>query len=231
MHLTSGRHPPWVSSHCKQAKLPVAAASCAGLAPLFARQFPGRPASSTRKRRQFSFPARAAWWTGDAPSTSLTSSVSAFAANCALRVWTSPCLAASSVLSPSATMSAADRTTPSLGYLGWARSVHHVDGLSIALTNIQVFSVNRILLIGKTDRSTFFPQQYGSIKICSHSHAAHFTNRHVLHVEKTPFSGLYLSDKLTCSVCFPWWRGSVICFVRLATAWCWAPVASFFFVQ
>lgn len=99
--LTCGRHPPWVSSHCKQARLPVAAASCAGFAPLLARQFPSSPASSTRNRRQVSFPARAAWWTGEAPNTSLTSGVSAFCANCNLSVCTSPCLAASSAASPS----------------------------------------------------------------------------------------------------------------------------------
>jgi len=116
--LTSGWHPPWVSSHCKHARLPVAAASCAGLAPLFARQLPASPASSTRKRRQVSLPARAAWWTGEAPSPSLMSPVSAFCANCNFRVCTSPRLAASSASSSSTTIAAsAVRTTPSSGCL------------------------------------------------------------------------------------------------------------------
>lgn len=113
--LTSGRHPPWVSSHCKQARLPVAAASWAGLAPLFATQLPGSPASSTRNRRQDNFPARAAWCAGVAPSASLTSPVRDLAAKCSLRIWRSPWRAASSVLSTSSTMMAAE------GAAGWKK--------------------------------------------------------------------------------------------------------------
>ncbi|XP_060234960.1 uncharacterized protein LOC132652928 [Meriones unguiculatus] len=46
--LTCTRQPPCVSSHCKQERYPVAAASCAGVAPLRARAAAGRAASSTR---------------------------------------------------------------------------------------------------------------------------------------------------------------------------------------
>ena len=101
--LTTAQHPPCVKSHCRQAKLPVAAASCAGLAPLFAKLFPGRPASSTRYLTHVSFPARAAWCTGEAPRRSFTSPFSTFSANCTFRVCTSPCLAARSVRSTTMT--------------------------------------------------------------------------------------------------------------------------------
>lgn len=94
--LTCRPQPPSRTSQHSSARLPVAAASCAGVAPLWARWLPGSWARCTRNLTQARWPARAAWCTRPAPRASVMPGPRAPASSSCSRVARSPSWAATS---------------------------------------------------------------------------------------------------------------------------------------